>query len=125
MKNALRMGIMFLLSVVFCLCAGRAVYAEVFSISDTEMFDAHGVYVNEENFPDDNFRQYVLNNYGTYLSSGEIASTKVFDCSHSYSVDVGIEPPPDDKIGEQTTYDPNGNTIITDSDGNNRHNHLQ
>ena len=59
------------------------VRSEVFSISDTEMFDAHGVYVNEENFPDDNFRQYVLNNYGTYLSSGEIASAKFIDCSHS------------------------------------------
>ena len=118
MKNALRMGIMFLLSVALCMCFAYPAFAEEFNISDTETYDAHGVYVNEENFPDEYFRQYVLNNYGTYLSSGEIASAKVINCSRSYYVDDGYVPPADGYTEEQSNYDPEGNTTYIDPEGN-------
>ena len=74
---------MFLLSAVLCMCFDGFAFAEGFNLSDDETYDAHGVYVNKENFPDDNFRQYVLEKYGSYLSSGEIASAKVIDCSNN------------------------------------------
>ena len=118
MKNALRIGIMFLLSVVCCMCFAGSALAEEFILSDTETYDAHGVYVNEENFPDAYFRQYVLEKYGSYLSSGEIASAKVINCSHSYSVDDWCILPADDQIGDQTAYDPDGNTTYIDPEGN-------
>jgi len=83
MKSVLRNGIMFLLSAVLCMCFDGFAFAEGFNLSDDETYDAHGVYVNKENFPDDNFRQYVLEKYGSYLSSGEIASAKVINCTNN------------------------------------------
>lgn len=83
MKTILRFAIMLTLTAVLCLCLGAAAYAEDFVLSDMETFDAHGVYVDEENFPDAVFRQFILNNYGSYLSTGEIASATVIDCSQS------------------------------------------
>lgn len=115
MKKTLRIGASFLMSVVCCMCLADSAFAEEFNLSDTETYDAHGVYVNEETFPDEYFRQYVLNNYGTYLSSGEIASAKVINCSNN---NYWYDDPTDGQTGEQTTYDPDGNTTYIDSDGN-------
>ena len=84
MKTVLRNGITVLLSVVLCMCFVSSAFAEGLTLSDAETYDAHGVYVNEENFPDDNFRQFVFKKYGSYLSSGEIASAKVIDCSNNH-----------------------------------------
>ena len=118
MKSVLRNGIMFLLSAVLCMCFAGSALAEGLTLSDAETYDAHGVYVNEENFPDAYFRQYVFYKYGTYLSSGEIASAKIINCSRSYSVDDGYVPPADGQTEEQTTYDPDGNTTYIDPEGN-------
>ncbi len=133
MKNALRIGIMFLLSVALCMCFAGSAFAEEFILSDDETYDAHGVYVNEENFPDEYFRQYVLNNYGTYLSSGEIASAKIIDCTNNnYWYDdpndgntqetwINVPEGYTSYIGEDgITYyvDTVGNTYVLDTDGN-------
>ncbi len=118
MKTVLRNGITVLLSVVLCMCFEGSAFAEGLTLYDAETYDAHGVYVNEENFPDDNFRQFVFKKYGSYLSSGEIASAKIINCSRSYSVDDGYVPPADGQTEEQTTYDPDGNTTYIDPEGN-------
>ena len=88
----LRIALTLLFCVVLCLCLAPAGYAESLAVSDAVAFYAHGVYVNEDNFPDDNFRNYVGQKYGAYLSSGEIAAATVIDCSKPYS--ISFNPPP-------------------------------
>ena len=95
----LRIALTLLFCVVLCLCLAPAGYAESHAVSDAVAFYAHGVYVNEDNFPDENFRNYVVQKYGTYLSSGEIAAATVIDCSKPYSFSFNstdIENPPEE-----------------------------
>ncbi len=133
MKTVLRVGVSFLMSAVCFIYFVGSSFAEEFTLSDNETYDAHGVYVNEENFPDSNFRWYVLNNYGTYLSSGEIASAIVINCSNNnYWYEEPNDGNPEETwitvpegytsyVGEDgITYyvDTVGNTYVLDTDGN-------
>lgn len=67
MKTVLRIGIMFVLSVVLCLCYGAAAFAE-------------DVAINETNFPDVAFREYVAmfdKDINGILSDEERASVQI------------------------------------------------
>ena len=117
--KTLRIALSLLACVVLCLCFAPAGYAEDVAVSEVVAFNARGVYVNEDNFPDEHFRNYIIQKYGTYLSSGEIAAATVIDCSKSYSIsydNIDIDNP-----DEETPADTPGDLIFyipDNTDGN-------
>ena len=51
-----------------------------------------GIQINEENFPNEDFRQYLINRFGEILSDGEIEKTTKITIEHVWKLDLkGIE----------------------------------
>lgn len=78
-----------------------------------------GIYIDDENFPNDDFRDYLISRFGVILSEGEIKNTTSIEIDYVWKLDLkGIELFSNLKqlscYGNLFRYDRNGKTIGLD-----------